>query len=155
MSIFSKEMLMGGDNKFERPNLTANGTMGGSAFAVSASAELSPNWLAYKAVDNLGNSYWWANTDRPTFTFYNPDALNVTELILLYESGHKVGPRALYGSNDGSNFTQITMTTSNYGSLGVLCSCATNTAFYKYHRLDFRSATNMYLDNLKITATIQ
>lgn len=161
MDIFSKEMLYagGGEQVFVRPNLTANGTVGGNAFAVSGTTSSSSRPLYY-AVDNSSSTYWMLYLSSSSavgyFIFYNPKALKVTELVLNCGSANYIpntSSLVVQGSNDNSSWTTINKTVS-VNSAVVTINLA-NTTFYNYYRLTLRrlNSTYVYIADLGITAT--
>ena len=141
------------DIDFVRPNLTANGTMGGNAFAVSASSANS-SYPAYQAVDSSTSTQW-----RPTSTgsyyyyFYNPKALNVSKVILTFSgTNYRAGSVTIAGSNDNS--TWETITSSYSGTTTGTLTTTNNKKYYKYHRLYLTTySSTMRVTNIAITAT--
>ena len=139
-----------------QPVLTANGTMGGGSFAVSATKENNP---AYYAVDGDASSYWQAGSAvGHSFIFYNPNPLNVTKLVFTYYDGgygYAIRSGILYGSNDNSEWTQIKAFTSYVTTWDV----SDNTKFYKYYKIEVVSggsdANIVDVKNLSITAKEQ
>lgn len=145
---------------FVRPNLTSNGTMGGTSFAVSVSSVVSTadNRQAYRAVDgSTSTSYYWQplTTDAtPTYTFYNPSLLKVTELGFRWTSStYRATQVVLSGSKDGSTWTTIgtyALAASNIASASV-----DGTNGYNYFRMVFtkNGTYTPRLVELTITAT--
>ena len=141
---------------FTRPNLTADGTMGGASFAVSASSTYSTSYPAYRAVDdNASNTQWRSNSSdsAPTFTFYNPAQLKISQLEFQWaNTTYKATNFTLYASNDGLTWEQI----GSYAlaSATVNTVAISQTSWYKYFRLNFtRNSTNyLTLRDLRITA---
>lgn len=124
---------------FTRPDLTANGTVGGNAFAVLDPNSTSSN--AWRAMDsNTTTSYYW-NGSTPysgskEFIFYNPNPLNVTGLTFYYTStSYYASGLRVQGSNDNINWEDITTTYS--GSSTTYTATLTNDKYYKYYKLIF------------------
>lgn len=153
--------------KFERPNLTANGTMGGDSFAVSASSALSGN-EAWKAVDGSSdNGSLWQSVSNASFgewfTFYNPTAIKLNSLLLEYSQGQGYYyPKEIkiQGSDDNSSWVDLTTFTNSTYSASYNIAVNSSTA-YKYHRLLFTNyagynSGNMYvlIRNLGINGEI-
>lgn len=159
MGIKTKFNPMGGkiegkDIEFVRPNLSANGTLGGSAFAVSASSQYSSSTPAYRAVDGTTN-YWRPNTaaGNPYYIFYNPNALKVTVMVFTPTAAqYPQNVSSIFGSNDNSEWTEILHTYSYQGS--TLTLTLTNSKYYKYYKIVFTSASGTgRVQNIAITAT--
>lgn len=153
MQIFSKDLLMAsGEKDFVRPNLSANGTLGGNAFAVGATDN-----YAFRAVDGNSSTYWSATGSSPRYIFYNPNSLKVTQLKLNFTATTYWATNVtLQGSDDGSSWTTIP---SNYvtQSSGVYGTLSVNSQnYFKYHRLALTPANSnrgVRLTELEITAT--
>lgn len=97
------------------PILSANGTVGGSAFAVSASNEHSSTYAAYKAFDGSDSTGYSSSVNPSTtpvsFVMYFPVAVFL-ESISIKNMGSgftSSSPKdvVLAGSNDGQNWEPI------------------------------------------------
>ena len=127
---------------FVRPDLTADGTMGGSAFAVSSDPVPTSTYAAYKAVDSSATSRWRVNA-HPTnyYYFYNPNPLCVNSLTFTWYSttaSYQAGAITVYGSNDNSTWVQLSYTPKPAAADNPATRTITvnSQSFYKYHRLD-------------------
>ena len=130
------------------PVLTADGVMGGDNFAVSASS-VSTDYNQYAfhqfrgAVDSLGSG-WIGNAPTQWFTFYNPNPLNITEIVLGDNNGtttYLAKNFTFQGSND--NYTWTTLYTNSSRTTGNLTiSLPDNTNYYKYHRFYITSVVS-------------
>jgi hypothetical protein len=144
---------------FNRPNLTENGTLGGSSFAVSAEAySTSTNYQAWRAVDsNTTTSYYWysKSSGNREYIFYNPNVIKVTKLTYKYTSSTYRGTAVtIQGSNDNINWINIESTYS--GSSTTYTSTITNPKYYKYYKLKFTVYTSyIRLYDMLITATVK
>lgn len=129
---------------FVQPILSANGTMGGSSFAVDA-INLYAGQFAYQGVDgNITNQIHSTGVDgtppnRPLdFRWYNPLPLNVTQINLTAISAHPgriPNDYIIYGSNDYINWVLLASgTNSTVGNISIQIPEA-NRGFYKYGRL--------------------
>lgn len=143
---------------FNRPNLTADGTMGGTDFAVTSSGTYNStaSRQAWCAVDgNTTTTYYWYsnNTANPTYTFYNPTGLKVSSLAFRWTTTtYGATSFVLAGSNDGSTWTNIG--TYNLASSTTPSATIDSTTSYKYHRMTFtKSGTYIRLVELTISAT--
>lgn len=131
-----------GEQTFTRPNLSANGTMGGNAFAVTATANTSN---AYIAVDgNTSTLIYWSGTKgkgaSTDYLFYNPDALKVSTLVCKWSSStttYIADSIIVYGSNDNSTWTQIA--SSSYVSGATRTVTVNSSSFYTYHKLTMKN----------------
>lgn len=139
--IGAKEDVFAGGIPFTRPNLTANGTLGGTTFAVSASSEDSSSYRAFRAVDNNTSSYWSASTSSAYYYFYNPNPLCVTALTttwaykITYIKYNSTSYLNIAGSNDNSTWTNISYTATQGSTTKILQINLANSNYYKYYRI--------------------
>lgn len=140
-----------------QPILTANGTMGGSSFAVVASAEVqagsNPSHHAWEAFDNNSNTYWRAGATTGWIEFYNPIPLNVTNIEWCVYYNYPTGGN-VEGSNDGSTWTELTTwTNSSLADFNIDLSANTNS--YKYYRVNVTGVNQegIHCAQINITAT--
>lgn len=182
MNIFSSKLLCRiEDKQFVRPNLTANGTIGGSNFAVVASSERNSNYSAYKAVDSEATSYWFSSvsttkitSSNPVwYTFYNPEPLKVSQLVVTSDPAtssegwkyhYTIKNATLQGSNDNSTWENIVSVSGEGKKADTIFNCPNNNKYFKYHRI-FVTEVNPYspnasyyaltIRNLAITATYE
>lgn len=155
MSLRTKLHPMGGSLRFIRPSLTSNGTLGGNSFAVTATPNFSSN-PAYYAVDSSANTFWTGGSGTTiSYVFYNPTALNVTEIILTCTNAtHSPASVVVKGSNNNSSYTDISSSVSGTGTATITITLS-NVAYYKYYRLRLTRASNyIYITNMDITATL-
>lgn len=137
---------------FSRPNLSANGTIGGNSFAVSCDSSVS-GYSAYYAVDGNTDYLWMVNNTNSIckYTFYNPLPLKVSQIVNYYTSTtYSAANFIIEGSNDNQNWTEIgtyTVTKTLTQTIPV-----NSTRFYKYHRITYKNST-IRLKDLGITAT--
>lgn len=126
-----------------QPVLTANGTLGGSSFAVAASAERNSHYAWY-AVDGVttGATGWFSQEISGAgvwYEFYNPIPLNVTNLSFLnYNAANYVTTSGkVQISDDGATWTDIKSYTNSTLAANALWSIdlSDNTAFSKYYRI--------------------
>lgn len=129
-----------------RPNLSANGTIGGSSFACTAINAYSGK-EAYKAFDSAMDTNWEVinNTAFPHWIeWYNPNALKITQIVIV--NGYWVPGNYYYfidkwklqASKDGDTWIDITSGTAPlYQDLTIPIS---NTNFYKYWKFIVLSA---------------
>lgn len=140
---------------FTRPNLNGNGTMGGNTFAVSATA-YSSTYAAWKAVDSNSGTYWRSSSsgDNVFYSFYNPKELKVTQINFTFIHGYNSTNISLQGSNDNSNWQDLSTTYSVNDTKGILTVQLQNNESYKYYRMTIlRSTTYIAVYNITITAT--
>lgn len=143
------------ETAFSQPTLSANGTLGGASFAVTASSEYS-TYYAYKAVDNNNSTFWGSNSGLPAyFVFYNPNALKISSLTFKNTTTDVITAYTLYGSNDNSTYTTIGSYTNSVTTSGASWTTQINSSeFYKYHKIVATSGTTTYagITQLDITA---
>lgn len=131
-------LIPGGVSDFNVSPLSSNGTLGGDSFAVSASDDGSH--YAYYAFDQNSNTYWRYGASSGSFTFYNPEAIIVNQILYSpYYSYPTAGE--IRGSNNGSDWTTITSFTNNVNSTFTIDLSSNNTA-YKYYQI-YISSVNM------------
>ena len=134
-----------------RPNLTANGTLGGDSFAVSATRYSTR--YAYYAVDSSTSTYWRpSSTGTVEYTLYNPNLLKITQMVFTYTgTSYRASTVTVQGSNDNTNWE--TVTSSYSGTTTGTLDMSSNTKGYKYYKLSlvtYSSAIRM--SNMEITA---
>ena len=134
------------DVPFTPPILTANGTIGGNAFAVYASSENSPkNYGAWRCFDDASTTYYWqsALTSPVYYTIYNPTPIKISNIHLKNRSSSRRGwtSGSVQGSNDNSNWTNILSSWTNSAvTAGAEWDIAANSSVnYKYNRITFSS----------------
>lgn len=111
--------------------LSSNGTLGGGSFAVSANDDGSH--YAYYAFDQNSDTYWRYGASSGSFTFYNPEAIIVNQILYSpYYSYPTAGE--IRGSNNGSDWTTITSFTNDVNSTFTIDLSSNNTA-YKYYQI--------------------
>ena len=142
------------DSAWTRPNLTANGTIGGNSFAVSAERAYSDS-EAWKAMDNNTSTYWASveYVDPAYYTFYDPNGIKVSELTFkYYSSADRATDVSIQGSKDGTNWINIESVYS--GSSDTYTLTSTNNKYYRYYKLTLKPlAWSTWLSELSITAT--
>jgi hypothetical protein len=130
---------------FNQPILTADGTLGGSSFAVAADTVLRAGAEAYKAFSadsiNPNGTCWHAQSTGNIhwYTFYNPIPLKVNSLTMRNNSNGETWPVIAYkvqGSNDNVNWADLgSFTNSNFGSSQTYTAFVNSTNAYLYHRI--------------------
>ena len=139
-------------SNFTRPNLTANGTMGGNSFAVSCDSAVS-GYSPYTAVNGNTDYLWMVNNTNSIckYTFYNPIPLKVSQIVNYYTSTtYSAVNFIIEGSNDNQNWTEII--TCRVNSSLTQTIPVNSTRYYKYHRITYKNST-IRLKDLGITAT--
>lgn len=134
-----------------RPNLSANGTIGGSSFACAAINEYSGK-EAYKAFDSATTTDWEPinKTAYPQWIeWYNPNALKTTQIVVVHGERKSLGQSYIYNnfikdwklqaSEDGNTWIDIasgTVPSSDIRFLKSLTITISNSNFYKYWRFN-------------------
>lgn len=131
---------------FIRPNLTSNGTIGGSSFAVSASSAdaNSPIYLAFDG-SSIASSCWQTvgGVTSATVIIYNPYEIKVSSFDYKnYVTTSSYAPNAgtVYGSNDNVTYTTLqsfTNTNTTAGATWSILINSENRGFYKYYKMVF------------------
>lgn len=163
--VFGYNVTENPSETFQQPVLAANGTLGGSSFAVAASSEYSGRYAFYAVANNgvAEGREWHSAQGLPQwFEFYNPDALMVSSLeITNRTSGYTSGVPTTFtiqGCNDGSSWEDIYSGTNTTIDNGVTWSIPVNSnGSFKYWRIYVtESADKNYavIGELKINATV-
>lgn len=130
---------------FQQPVLTANGTMGGSAFAVSANDSAAWAWYLFSANGGEWGGQSAPSESNPTeLQIYNPTPLLVRSISLKNSvTVEQIWSRAIvYGSNNGSTWTQIATGNNSIRTTGTWVDLAVNaTVSYKYFKISFTGNT--------------
>ena len=132
--------LVSGNAIFIRPNLTANGTMGGNEFAVDSSTP-SADYDAWKAVDGSMTTRWRVTGTGNYYTFYNPQPLRVSSIMLIWNSNtnsYQAGDITVYGSNDGTTWTQLAFMAkpASADNPAIRTIMVNSPEYYKYHKME-------------------
>lgn len=141
-----------------QPVLSANGVLGGASFAVFGDSYQS-GYPYYFSCDGSGDTYWYSNDSIETwFEFYNPIPLKVASIRLIANDANgNIKNGGIYGSADGTNWTQLLSITSWVGE-DTTYAVNAQTA-YKYFKLDCVATNSFFfaftIKNLIITATYQ
>lgn len=118
-----------------QPVLSANGTLGGDAFAVASDSYISSNyaWHAF------AGSYWQSSTSGSVhwFTMYNPEPIKLQELRWYNNAGsnYHITSGYLQASNDNSSWTNIGTVVSDTTSQALRTVTVDTPDYYKYYRL--------------------
>ena len=136
------------DVAWVQPILTANGTMGGDSFAVSSNvAQYSGEdvYNAFNGVTSSGNGFHsQSGTTTGYIDMYNPTPIKITNFKIYNQNAPNRASSAgtIYGSNDGTTWTEITTYTNSVQTAGGIwdISLSTNTAYYKYYRMQSTAA---------------
>ena len=134
------------DVSFSQPALSANGTLGGSSFAVYASKEQSTGYALWKAFDKNTSTCWSAGAGANTtnfngtyFTIYNPAALKVSSLSITNRSGvNGYTPKngTVYGSDNNSSWTSIATYSNSDSTAGSVWTLSVGSSnYYKYYKI--------------------
>jgi hypothetical protein len=142
-----------------QPVLTANGTMGGESFAVSASSIYDGNYQPSNVFDeNLTNEWEPVNSGGlPAYIeFYNPKKLKVSKLTITNGNQFYVTKCIFQGSNDYSDWVDIKEIVNTVGTLESWSADVNSDIGYKYHRLYITETSNgLYCDIRGINITAQ
>jgi len=139
---------------FERPNLTANGVLGGENFAVTASSESN----AYRAVDSLTSSSWAGTVSNIGcwYTIYNPKALLINSITFTFYGFwgivYGITDLTVCGSHDNENWDELE--TFSVTPSEVCNITMSNKNWYKYYRFYFTPsmADLTYVSNIAFDA---
>ena len=150
-------------NDWTQPTLTANGSMGGSSFAVICdNAESS--YPIYKAFDDNASTFSSINIGQPCeIIIYNPNPLRITNFEITNRMEHNLAITGytIYGSTNNSNWVEIVSGTNKLTSSGAVWNIdmSENQTAYKYYKIAVTSATtdggNFQVAEINITAQEQ
>ena len=153
-------MYSGTETAWTQPTLTSNGTLGGNRFAVSASNNYDAStYPIYKSFDNDDSTIWYCSSAPVDVIMYNPQPLKITKIQCknrVDAANYTFTAGTVYGSNDGSSWTQLTTFTNNVTTAGGTydISLSSNTNFYIYYKVTFSTASTTGVGaNFTITAT--
>lgn len=148
---------------FVQPILSANGSMGGDAFACNQSAAYSSTtvaWRCFKEWDGVsdGESERWQINSVSTSNYYYIEWYNPTELLIdkltIYnaQSNFTVSDYILQGSNDYSSWTDIISGRNDNTAerSGWEINLESNLDAYKYFRLQCKPNSGTSLQICKI-----
>lgn len=142
----------GVETAFTFPNLTANGTLGGTSAAITSILTERSDRPAFYAVDeNTSTAHWGANgfSSGNGLIWYNSTPFKVTQYNFyngFSDSGGTYVPTAgtLYYSDDGTNWVlekTFTNAVTSFGSSWSVAVDSSSQGYHKYRKLII-SATN-------------
>lgn len=151
---------------FTRPNLTSNGTLGGSSFAVYSpdNYSTSSSYAPYRAVDSsTATTYYWqstSGTSEKSYILYNPKSLKVSKFIVSYYSSgaaYIAKDITIYGSTDNITYEVIATNafTSASTSRTITIEPTKGYTYYKIGFIPYISSTTLRVTNIAITATVK
>lgn len=132
-----------------QPTLSANGTMGGASFAVSASAATNP---AYYAFDSNSATYWRSGTALGWIQFYNPIPLLVSNIRWGYFYNYPIGG-TVQGSNDGTTWDTVA-SWSNSAAADFDIQLSSNIG-YKHHRINITGVNRDVIHSTQLSITAE
>lgn len=143
-----------GDEDFIQPALKANGSPGGTSFAVSRSSYASNSQAlckdAYGVFDGDKQTYWRASGTNENIVFYYPIPLKVKSIVItpFYSAITTVN---IEGSNTNGDWVQLASMNPNTVNEFTLSVNSSNA--YKYHRVTFTVASgNVHIADMQINA---
>ena len=153
------------DVSWSNPNLSSNGSLGGSSFAVQASGERGTS-AAWKAFDGSTTTFWISGSAATTSAYmimYNPNAIKLSTIsITNYTSNagaHTPTSGTIYGSSNNSSWSTIksytNSTTSNKGNWSISVN---SSSYYKYWKINMsktNTSGNMALTEISMSGYYQ
>ena len=127
----------GVETTFVQPALSANGVLGGPAFAISAS-NFDGVAYPYLGVDNNPNTEWVYSHANSTYTFYNPLPLKVSSINIAnrHDYDHAITGYVISGSDNNIDWTILATGTNNVLTRSAQWVIPINTTnFYKYYKI--------------------
>lgn len=140
---------------WSRPNLTANGTMGGSSNACAASSYYNSSYYPYYAFYSSTSYYWQSSSGNYPFwiTYYTPTAVYIDRIRVLLSSYNPMFYE-IQGSNNNSTWTTLVDDLNKVNSSGSTIEIPVNSEnAYKYIRFygkkgynpSYMSANKIYI----------
>lgn len=144
-------------------NLSSNGTIGGSTFAVLPSTEYDTDHPAWKMFDGSTSTFYKSGVENPiTIIVYTPQLTNIKSVSIVNQDNYCVSTNAdsyLYGSTDNSDYKLLaTFRGTTGGGTQWTISLANNQDYYKYYKFvtkgfyGYQNFRNMSLTGYCITA---
>lgn len=137
-----------------RPNLSSDGTLGGSSFAVSRTGGggTTMTGSTYASMDgNTGTSCKFAySSNGSAYTFYNPKPLLLSSLSFTYYDGnigYGIKSGSLQASNDNSSWETLATFTSNLSTWQINA-----TKHYKYFKINITDGYDVMLTEIYVNA---
>lgn len=146
---------------FSQPVLSANGTIGGSSFAVTAVNTDSRTQPYYAFDSNKADTFtagWLSKASNNYLEWYNPNPLNITKLVIQYQTSAAssvgyISSWKITASNDDTNYVDILSgATSSYGVATITIS---HTGYYKYWRFYPLAWSSEWYDIIDLQITAQ
>ena len=130
------------DTPWSQPVLSANGTMGGSSFAVSADYEAG-GYLTWKAFDGNNSTGWSNGISTGYIIMYNPTAIKVSKFTIrnrsdlnrAFQTGNILAGNSQNNLTTISNFSNSNSTAGSTWDINVNASSA-----YKYWKIDITAS---------------
>lgn len=154
----------GSSTTFVQPVLTADGTIGGDAFACAISSLHGSDyaWHAFDGVTAANSLVAHTGNSMPSwFEFYNPEPICVTKMTVV---NGNICPRdyQFQASTDGTNWTTLVTATNQYSTDDYKWYSwsfdVPNSNYYKYYRFYVTSGAYMQycsITEFTITATLE
>lgn len=149
---------------FTRPNLTANGTMGGSSFACDQQGYYTDPgrpqqaWYCFDGNRTTTGNEWQINSVNTGayywISWYNPEPLKLILVQICNSSGeYSVKDYILSGSDDNTLWTELVSgTNNNTTGLGLwIITVPESTKEYKYWKLECKPRSSTSLMILEIS----
>lgn len=137
-----------------RPNLSSDGTLGGSSFAVSRTGGSGTTLTGstYASMDgNASTSCKFTySSNGSSYTFYNPNPLLLTSIQFSYYDGNSaygVKKGNLQASDDNSAWTTLATFNSNLSTWTINA-----TKHYKYFKINITEGYDVMLTEIKVNA---
>lgn len=132
----------GVETTFIQPSLSADGTLGGTSFAVFGSSVLA-GFQPFQGSDYNFTSRFLNSNVNTFHTWYNPEALKVSAITIYNFSDGQAVPLSymIYGSNDNSNWTTLHSGTNSVTTANASWTIPVNSnSFYKYYKMHCTSS---------------
>ena len=138
-------------NDWTQPTLTANGTMGGDSFAVSALSTLdTPRqpWRAFDGSNSNPEQDCWHSTAGTTgwFAWYNPNPIAIEKFTVANRNDNSgIKDFTLQYSDNNKDWFDLQSYTNSSGGYTVTEFTVNTQSYHKYWRLNISSGYSNYL----------
>ncbi len=124
------------ENWSQPTNMTSNGVLGGSTFAVWQRETGRGDF--YNCINgNAGlDNFWYNKTNSGEFIFYNPDPIIIKKITwIVYDHNRNPLDYTIQGSNDGIGYVDIIKNQTAASGETTVMNLSSNDNAYRYYKL--------------------
>jgi hypothetical protein len=139
----------GVETPWTRPDLSADGTLGGASFAVATNGTIAYSRYCYYAFDNSSSTIFSMNENGKYIKMWFPQPIKISSFSINYNSGWLSSMFQIFASKDNSTYTQLlSNSTTNTVLSQTLDIPLANRDFYNYYELMTGNANNFDIINI-------